>query len=81
MASIHKADDGSYRVVLYKGGKWVADLFVRAENDQLQFHEFPVPEAMPVVYFKYSELLLLGHRGIFRRLDSGKIEWRNNELK
>lgn len=37
---------------------------MRDENDQLQFHEFPVPEAMPVVYFKYSELLLLGHRGI-----------------
>ena len=69
MASIHKERDGGYRGVLYKDGQWVCDMVVEDQDGQLRLREFLLLESPPVVYFRSSELLLLGQHGMFRRLD------------
>lgn len=69
MASIHKDLNGGYRGVLYKDGEWVCDMVVVEQDGDLKLRELLMVEQTPVIYFKCSELLLLGHHGIFRRLD------------
>lgn len=55
---------------MFTGETLAAEMVVRSHNGQLQLHELLLPYPTPVVYFKSSELLLLGPHGIFRRLGS-----------
>lgn len=81
LAAINRTVDGNYRVILYKNGKRACVMYVRDKEGQLYLYELLSLEFAPVVYFKYSELVLLGHRGIFRRLNSGSIEWNMDNSK
>ena len=44
-------------------------MVVVEKDGDLKLRELLMVEQTPVVYFKSSEVLLLGHHGIFRRLD------------
>lgn len=44
-------------------------MIVVEQNGDLKLLELLMVEQPPVIYFKSSDLLLLGHHGMFRRLD------------